>query len=260
MNGSERNLRSEIVEIGRLMYEKGFVAANDGNISTRLDSQRILTTPTGCSKGCLGEEALAVVSPDGKQISGDKPSSELPLHLFIYENRPDVQAVAHAHPAYATGFATAGLALDRCVLAEIIVTIGSVPLAKYGAPSTDELPKSVEPYLHQSDAFLLANHGVVTVGKDLMDAYFKLERVEHAAKIVFIARQLGGEQVLPREAVEQLYQLREGYGVQTSINAGCQVEEHAAEGECGCEHTHDLSEHEFERTVQQVITAIKAGR
>lgn len=248
--------RSGILDVGCRMYDKGFVAANDGNISIRLSDNEILTTPTGCSKGHMSAEQLPIVDPDGNPISGAKASSELPLHLFIYQQRPDVRAVVHAHPAYATGFATAGLALDQCVLAEIIVTIGSVPLAKYGAPSTQELPLSIKPYIHSSDAFLLANHGVVTVGKNLMDAYFKLERVEHAAKIVFIARALGGEQVLPKEAVKKLYELRGTYGLADEHNAGCYTrDEQNPETDCGCEQS--LSPEEFEAVVRKVLSAVR---
>lgn len=220
MTATENNLRKAIVDIGRRMYQRGFVAANDGNISVRIEKTRVITTPTGCSKGYLDPDILVVVDLEGKIVSGSKPSTELPLHLYIYRERPDVNAVVHAHPAYATGFATAGLALDKCVLAEVIVTIGSIPLAKYGTPSTEELPNTLRPYIHSCDAFLLANHGVVTVGTDLMDAYFKMERVEHYAHILYIARALGGEKVLPKEAVKKLYEIRESYGSE-SLNPGC---------------------------------------
>lgn len=209
-----------MVEIGRRMYDRGFVAANDGNISVCLDDSRILTTPTGVSKGFMTAASMVTVDRQGSVLSEGKPSTELPMHLFIYGERPDVRAVVHAHPPYATGFATAGIPLDKCVLAEIIVTIGTIPLAEYGTPSTEELPGTLKPFIHSCDAFLMANHGVVTVGKDMMDAYFKMERVEHYAKILFIARALGGEKVLPKEEVEKLYDLREFYGA-TSLNPGC---------------------------------------
>lgn len=223
-------LRRTIVDIGRRMYERRYVAANDGNISARLDGDRILTTPTGVSKGFMTPESLVVVDLNGKVLGEGKPSTELPLHLFIYRERPDVKAVVHAHPPYATGFATAGLALDKCVLAEVIVTIGTVPLAEYGTPSTEELPNTLRPFVHSCEAFLMANHGAVTVGQHLMDAYFKMERVEHYAQIVFLARALGGERVLPREQVEKLYSLREQYG-STGLNPGCYACAHECIGE-----------------------------
>lgn len=254
----ENELRQTIVEIGQRMYQRGFVAANDGNISVRLDAERILTTPTGISKGFMTPEGMVVMDLEGRKLSEGKPSTELPLHLFIYKERSDVSAVVHAHPPYATGFATAGLALDKCVLAEIIVTIGTIPLAEYGTPSTEELPQTIRPYLHACEAFLMANHGVVTVGRDLMEAYFKMERVEHYAHIVFIARSLGGERVLPREKVEKLYDLREKYG-STSLNPGC----YACYNECIGEScvNYDLKHHPegpdyFNEIVEKVLAAV----
>ena len=137
---TELSLRRQICEIGRRMYEKNFVAANDGNISVRLEANRVLTTPTGVSKGFMTPESIVIVDLDGRPLSDGKPSSEILLHLFIYRERPDVQAVVHAHPLHATGFAAAGLSLEGCVTAEIIVTLGSIPLAPYGTPSTPKLP------------------------------------------------------------------------------------------------------------------------
>ena len=254
---TEAELRNQIVEIGKRLDVKSLVAANDGNISYRLSADRVLVTPTGVPKGSLQADDLTIVDLAGTTTSGGKPTSELPLHLYIYENRPDVKAVVHAHPPYATGFATAGLSLDKCVLAEIIVTIGSVPLARYGTPSTAELPKSLEPFVASCDAFLLANHGVVTVGKDLMDAYHKLERVEHYAQIVFIARALGGEQVLPKEEVKKLYDLRENYG-EDSQNPGC----YADASNSGYEHEErsDMSPAEFNEIVERVLSAVGGTR
>lgn len=217
---SEPSLRQQICEVGRRMYEKNFVASNDGNISVRLAANRILTTPTGVSKGFMTPESMVIVDLEGQVISAGKPSSEIPMHLFVYRERPDVQAVVHAHPLHATGFAAAGLSLEDCVTAEIIVTLGSIPLAPYGTPSTPKLPETLRPFIHHNDAFLLANHGAVTVGKDLWDAYYKMERLEHYAHIIFISRQLGGEKILPKEQVQELLELRGNYG-QTGLNPGC---------------------------------------
>ena len=206
------------------MYEKNFVAANDGNISVRLDANRVLATPTGVSKGFMTPESMVIVDLEGRPLSdgaaGAKPSSEILLHLFIYRERPDVQAVVHAHPLHATGFAAAGLSLEGCVTAEIIVTLGSIPLAPYGTPSTPKLPDTLRPYIHHHDAFLLANHGAVTAGKDLWEAYYKMERLEHYAHIILISRQLGGEKILPRDDVQELLSLRNKYG-QNGLNPGC---------------------------------------
>ena len=217
---TESSVRQQICEIGRRIYEKGFVAANDGNISTRLNGGRILTTPTGVSKGFMTPDSLVVVDLDGRPLSGGRPSTEILMHLFIYRERPEVQAVVHAHPLYATGFATAGLALEECVTAEIIATLGSIPLAPYGTPSTEKLPETLRPYIHHGDAFLLANHGAVTVGRELWDAYYKMERLEHYAQIIFISRQLGGEKMLPRHQVQELFGFRGRYS-QTGLNPGC---------------------------------------
>ncbi|MFQ5639181.1 MAG: class II aldolase/adducin family protein [bacterium] len=256
---SETQLRELIVDIGRRMYDRGTVAANDGNISVRMGDNKILTTPTGVSKGFMNAGAMVIVDSQGDVLTHGRPSTELPMHLFVYQHRPDVHAVVHAHPPYATGFATAGLSLDKCVLAEIIVTIGTIPLAEYGTPSTEELPNTLKPYIHSCDAFFMANHGVVTVGKDLMDAYFKMERVEHYAKIIFIARALGGENVLPKEQVEKLYDLREFYGA-TSLNPGC----YACHDECiedSCVNYDvkydQLGPDKFNEVVEKVLEAVR---
>ncbi|MCG3121441.1 MAG: L-fuculose phosphate aldolase [bacterium] len=217
---TEHSLRQQICEVGRRMYEKNFVASNDGNISVRLAANRILTTPTGVSKGFMAPESMVIVDLEGRVLSTGKPSSEIPMHLFVYRERPEVQAVVHAHPLHATGFAAAGLSLEDCVTAEIIVTLGSIPLAPYGTPSTPKLPETLRPFIHHNDAFLLANHGAVTVGKDLWEAYYKMERLEHYAHIIFISRQLGGEKILPKEQVQELLALRGQYG-QTGLNPGC---------------------------------------
>jgi L-fuculose-phosphate aldolase len=224
---SETSLRRQICEVGRRMYEKNFVASNDGNISVRLDAGRILTTPTGVSKGFMTPESMVVVDLDARPLSSGKPSSEILLHLFIYRERPEAQAVVHAHPLHATGFAVAGISLEECVTPEIIVTLGSIPLAAYGTPSTQKLPETLRPFVHHNDAFLLANHGAVTVGKDLWDAYYKMERLEHYAHILFISRQLGGEKLLPKEQVQELLDLRGKYG-QAGLNPGCST----CEDEC----------------------------
>lgn len=217
---NESSLREQICEVGRRMHERGFVAANDGNISVRLSADRVLTTPTGVSKGFMSPERMAVVDMNGAALDANKPSSEIRMHLFVYRERPEVQAVVHAHPIHATGFATAGLALQECVAAEIIATLGSIPLARYGTPSTEDLAESLRPHVHRNDAFLLANHGVVAVGKDLWEAYYRLERVEHYANIIFVSRLLGGEKILAKAEAEKLFTLRGKYG-QTGLNPGC---------------------------------------
>lgn len=210
----ESDLRRHIVDIGRLMYQKGWVAANDGNISARLDSERILSTPTGVSKGKMREEDLIVCDMQGNRLEGTRErTSEILMHLTIYSLRPDVQAVVHAHPPVATGFAVAGRALDQALLPEVIVNLGCVPLASYGLPGTCELSDTLKPFIPDYDALLMANHGVVAYGFDLERAFFNMETVEHVARIILIAELLGGAKPLPEREVEKLCQARERYGL-----------------------------------------------
>jgi L-fuculose-phosphate aldolase len=210
----EEQLRAEIVEAGRRMYSRGYVASNDGNISVRLDDSRLLMTPASVSKGFMTPDMMVVVDYDGKKVAGDRdPSSELPMHLEIYRNRADVNAVVHAHPPIATGFAVAGIPLTRAVLAEVVTTLGSIPIAEYGTPSTAELPEAVRKYIKAHDGLLLANHGAVTCCRTVMTAYYKMETIEHFAKISLVARLLGREHLFSRDEVERLQGLRGMYGI-----------------------------------------------
>jgi L-fuculose-phosphate aldolase len=211
---TEAQLRDDIVELGRRLWARGFVASNDGNISVRLDGDRVLTTPTSVSKGFMTPDMMVVTDMAGRKISGERnASSELKMHLAVYELRPDARAVVHSHPPLATGFAVAGIALDKAVLAEVICTLGSIPIADYATPSTAELPAAVAKYIKAHDGLLLANHGALTVGSDLYNAYYKMETVEHFAQISLVARTLGGERVLSRDEVHRLQGLRSMYGI-----------------------------------------------
>jgi len=211
---SESELRTDIVELGRRLWARGFVASNDGNISVRLDGDRILTTPTGVSKGFMTTDMMVITDRTGRKISGERnASSELKMHLAVYDLRPDVQAVVHSHPPLATGFAVAGIPLDKAVLAEVICTLGCIPIADYATPSTAELPAAVAQYIKAHDGLLLANHGALTVGSDLFNAYYKMETVEHFAQISLVARTLGGERLLSRDEVHRLQGLRDMYGI-----------------------------------------------
>jgi L-fuculose-phosphate aldolase len=211
---ADEQIRAEIVEAGRRLYARGYVASNDGNISARLDERRLMTTPRSVSKGFMTPDMMVVVDYDGQRIAGDRdPSSELPMHLEIYRNRPDARAVVHAHPPLATGFAVAGIPLTRAVLAEVITTLGSIPIAAYGTPSTAELPEAVRKYIKAHDGMLLANHGAVTCGTGVMVAYYKMETIEHFATISLVARLLGGEHLISRGEVERLQALRGAYGI-----------------------------------------------
>jgi L-fuculose-phosphate aldolase len=216
VSDSERSLRADIVEVGRRLYARGYVASNDGNISVRLDRSRLLMTPAGVSKGFMTPEMMVVTDFDGNVVGdagGRRPSTEIQMHLAAYRERPDVQAVVHAHPPLATGFAVAGLALDRAVLAEVVTTLGSIPIAEYGTPSTKELPAAVARYVRAHDGMLLANHGALAIGKDLFSAYYKMETIEHAANITLVARLLGREHLLSRDEVKRLQELRGNYGI-----------------------------------------------
>ena len=210
----EARLRADIVEVGRRLYARGYTASNDGNISVRLDDGRLLMTPTSVCKGFMSPEMMCITDLDGRKLEGDRdPSSEMQMHLEVYRRRPDARAVVHAHPPIATGFAVAGIPLDRAVLAEVVTTLGSVPIAEYATPSTKELPDAVRQYVQAHDGMLLANHGALTLGKDLFAAYYKMETIEHFARISLVARLLGGERVLSREEVFRLQDLRGRYGI-----------------------------------------------
>lgn len=214
ISAAEHAHRCDIVEVGRRLWTRGFVASNDGNISVRLDGGRILTTPKSVSKGFMSPEMMVVTDLDGKKIAGDRdPSSELKMHLEVYRTRPDAKAVVHAHPPTATGFAVAGIPLDRAVLAEVITTLGSIPIAEYATPSTDELPAACRKYLKAHDGLLLANHGALTLAGDLFAAYYRMETIEHFASISLVARQLGREHLLSRDEVQRLQGLRGTYGI-----------------------------------------------
>lgn len=205
----EKTLREEVCEIGRRMYARRMVAANDGNISVRLSEKEILCTPTGVSKGFMKPEQLCKIDFSGKVLEmeeGFGPSSEVKMHLRVYQKRPDIMAVVHAHPIFATSFAVMGRALESPIMPEVIVNFGRIPLAPYGTPSTAEIPDAIEPYLTDYEAILLESHGALTWAKDLTTAYMKMESVEFYAELLYRTTQLGG----PRElSEERLMRLRE---------------------------------------------------
>lgn len=213
MTGDESQLRQDLVEFGRMLHAQGFVAATDGNLSVRMADGQFMVTPTGFSKGMLQPEDMVIVDAQGKKLAGQQnPSSEIAMHLTIYRMRPDVGAVVHAHPCTATGFASAGIALDQPLCSEIVITLGAVPLAPYATTGTMELSESLKPFIPYHDAILMANHGVVTYGSDLSQAYMRMETVEHYAKIVLVARQLGGTRSLDSQELEKLVAVRSRYG------------------------------------------------
>jgi L-fuculose-phosphate aldolase len=209
---SDRQYRKQIVHYGRMLHERGFVAATDGNLSVRLDNGRILATPTCMSKGSMRASDLVVVDANGRLLSGHRRvSSEIGMHLLIYRLRPDVKGIVHAHPPTATGFAAAGVPLNQPLVCEVVIGLGSIPLAKYGTPGTTELTEALEPLVPHYDAILMSNHGVVTCGADLDQAYMKMETVEHFARIALVTHQLGHQQPLGAAELEKLEVVRERY-------------------------------------------------
>ena len=209
---SERQYRREIVLFGRALHERGHVAAMDGNLSVRLDEQRILATPTSMCKGMMQPSDLVIVDIEGRRLAGRRDvSSEIAMHLLIYKRRPDVRGIVHAHPPTATGFAAAGMALNQPLVCEVVIGLGSIPLAKYGTPGTPELTDALEPLIPQYDAILMSNHGVVTYGADLHHAYMKMETVEHFAQIALVTHLLGRQQPLGSQDLEKLMLARSKY-------------------------------------------------
>jgi len=209
---NQGDVAEEIIKIGKRIYNKGYVAATDGNISFRLDANRIMTTSSGVSKGMLRCEDLVVVDLNGEVISGDKqPSSETLMHLEVYRSRADVKAVIHAHPPVSTGVSIAGISLSEPVVPEVVITLGEIPTANYATPGTDEVPESIKDLIKNHDAILLERHGSLTVGDSLESAYMKLEKVEHTAQVVSVAHSMGNVRLLSGEEVDKLKESRKKY-------------------------------------------------
>jgi L-fuculose-phosphate aldolase len=209
---TERNHRKDILRVGKMIHERGFIAATDGNLSVRLGKNRILTTPTAMCKGMMRSSDLVVCDLAGNRTSGRRHvSSEIAMHLLIYRLRPDVNAIVHAHPPIATGYAAAGLPLSQPLLSEVIICLGNIPLAEYGTPGTPELAQALEPLVPGNDAILMSNHGVVTYGEDLHVAYMRMETVEHFARIALVTHLLGRQKLLSEQDVEKLQSVRAKY-------------------------------------------------
>ena len=209
---TERKQREEIVRYGRMLHERSFVAAFDGNLSVRLKGDRILVTPTCVSKGAMKPADLVIVDLEGKRVAGHRNvTSEIGMHLLIYRTRPDVQAIVHAHPPTATGFAAAGMPLTEPLVCEVVMGLGCIPLARYGTPGTSELAQTLEPYVPSYDAILMSNHGVVTYGDTIEHAYMKMETVEHFAQIALVTHLLGQQQPLKQVEIEKLMLARTKY-------------------------------------------------
>ncbi len=216
MAPNEYEIKKQICEIGKRIYNRNMVAANDGNISVKLNDNEFLCTPTGVSKGFMTPEFICKVDAKGNTIQANKgfrPSSEIKMHMRVYEKRPDVNSVVHAHPTFATAFAIAGIPLTQPIMPEAVIALGCVPIAPYGTPSTTEIPDAVEPYLEHFDAVLLESHGALTWAGDLLAAYHKMESVEFYAELLYKAKQLGGPKEFDKETVQRLYEIRRQMGL-----------------------------------------------
>ncbi len=202
-------MKKRLTEIGQRLYRAGMVAGTDGNISVRLDDDRVMITPSGLPKGLLEPDDMVIVDIRGKHLQGKhQPSTELPMHLFVYQNRPDAVACVHAHPPYSTAFAVAGIHLTDDILPEVVLAVGTIPLTDYAPPGTDAVPKSLEPHIEKNNAFLLRNHGLLTIGRSLDEAYNRHETVEHYARIVHLARTLGNVDSIPSDDFKRLERMR----------------------------------------------------
>ncbi len=253
---TEDEHRREICTAGRWIHGRGFVASTDGNISIRLDSRRILTSPTGISKGLMSPDDLVITDFQGRKLAGRRdPSTELAMHLLIYQRRPDVNAVCHAHPPVATAHAAAGIPLNKALLSEIVLALGCVPVAQYGTPGTPELSDALEPLIPNYDAVLMANHGVVTLGADLLTAFFRMETVEHFALVSLVTALLGKQVLLSSRDVEKLLAARARYGTTTasSVTPDCPVTRETAGSEPRHSDRISITREELEALIEEAV-------
>lgn len=255
---NEFEIKKQMCDIGRRIWEREMVAANDGNFSVKLNENTYLCTPTGVSKGFMTPDMICKVDKEGNPVTPGKwrPSSEIKMHMRIYRERPDVNAVVHAHPQFATSYAIAGIPLTEKIMPEAVIFLGEVPIANYGLPSTMEIPDAVEPFLSCYDAVLLENHGALSWGQDLLSAYFKMESVEFYASLAYKARVLGGAKELPPVEVERLYELRRQFGVPGKHPATCQGET-CVKCSRGHEKTNNTDNEELEAIIRKVIKELK---
>jgi len=252
MDNIEKETREQICEVGKRIWLKGWVASNDGNISMRIGDEYVITSPTGISKGFMSPDMLVKVDLNGNIRSGYlQPSSEIKIHLEAYRRRDDIRAVVHAHPPVSTGYAVANIPLDFQTLPEIIISLGRIPLARYGTPSTTELSESISELILCHVAVLLANHGAITVGKDVMEAYYKMESVEHFAHISLVAHQLGGMKQISEPDIEKLEDIREQFGIKIGGSACINC------GTCtGAESCQMTTNSEYESIIEEITKKI----
>ena len=236
---NEYEIKKQICDIGKRIYDRGMVSANDGNISVKLNDHEFLCTPTGVSKGFMTPEYICKVDENGNTLQANgsfRPSSEIKMHMRVYKCRPDVGSVVHAHPSYATSFAIAGIPLTQPIMPEAVITLGCVPIAPYGTPSTMEIPDAIEKFLPYYDAVLLESHGALTWSTDLLAAYHKMESVEFYAELLYKSRQLGGPKEFDKATIEKLYEIRRKMGLpgKHPANLCAEINENNPEGCEGC--------------------------
>ncbi len=261
---NEFEIKKQICDIGKRIYNRNMVAANDGNISVKLSDDEFLCTPTGVSKGFMTPEYICKVNAKGEVIQanpGFRPSSEIKMHMRVYQKRPDVGAVVHAHPVYATSFAIAGIPLTQPIMPEAVIALGCVPIAEYGTPSTNEIPDRLEKYLPYFDAVLLESHGALTWSVDLLSAYMKMESVEFYAQLLYQSRALGGPKEFDKATVQRLYEIRRQMGLPGKHPANlCQNKDglncHNCGGACKEENTtQDVPEKELVESITKRVLA-----
>ncbi len=259
---SEDEHRREICTVGRWLHQRSFVASTDGNVSIRLDPRRVLTSPTAVSKGMMAPDDLVVTDLQGRKLAGQRnPSSELGMHLLIYQRRPDVNAVCHAHPPVATGYAAAGLPLNKALVSELVLALGCIPVARYGTPGTPELSEALEPLVPHYDAILMANHGVVTYGADLLATFFRMETVEHFAQVALVTELLGKQALLSSGDVEKLLAARARYGTTTAAQVGpeCPVTAEAPDA-IGTRERISVTREELEALIEEAVRKDRSRR
>ncbi|HEY2460324.1 MAG TPA: class II aldolase/adducin family protein [Candidatus Acidoferrum sp.] len=257
---TEAQHRLDVCIAGRWLYEREYIVAAEGNISVRLDDERVLTTPTCMNKGMLTPEDLVVTDLEGRQLDGArKVSSELAMHLLFYRMRPDVHAICHAHPPTATGFAVAGRALDQALLPEVIVGLGMIPLVRYATPGTAELSDAIEPFVPHYDALLLANHGAVACGHDLLTAFFRMETLEHFAKITLSAEMAGDPVLLSGREVAKLMAARSRYFVAPPPGGGAELPVTSDAGDTSNDHV-QLTRRELDTLIDEAVRKDRSRR
>jgi L-fuculose-phosphate aldolase len=251
---SEEEHRSDICVVGRWIHDRGFVASTDGNISVRLGANRILMSPTCMSKGMMKPDDLVIIDFDGRQVGGTrKPSSELTMHLLIYRLRPDINAICHAHPPTATGYAAAGIPLDKPILCELILGVGTIPVARYGTPGTAELSAALEPLVRGHESILMANHGVVTYGPDLLTAFLRMETTEHFARVTLITEVLGKQVLLSGGDLEKLVAARARYAAGAAQHAAPSLSEDSDNSPASATERVSLTRRELDALIDEAV-------